>query len=89
MGAGLLCLEAVISIPGLATVADGSGAAHPRRVARRLQAPCLRSEARIARPVARPTMVARHVAQPPRDGRRKRDPSATPPRTAGTPPTAW
>eukprot|EP00955_Chlamydomonas_euryale_P103621 365509-Chlamydomonas_euryale.AAC.20 len=53
------------ALSGPATVADGSGAAlHPRRFARRSRAPCRRSEACVARP--------------PRDDRRKRDPSADP-----------
>eukprot|EP00955_Chlamydomonas_euryale_P048744 354069-Chlamydomonas_euryale.AAC.6 len=63
------------SLPGPAMVADGSGdALHPRRVARRSRAPCRRSEARIVRPVARPSPEAR--------------PDARPPRTVGTPPAA-
>eukprot|EP00955_Chlamydomonas_euryale_P096966 365043-Chlamydomonas_euryale.AAC.23 len=75
--------------PGPATVADGSGAAlPPKPVARRSRAPCWRSEARVARPVARPSPEARPVVRPSRDGRRKRDSSSTPPRTVGTPPTA-
>eukprot|EP00955_Chlamydomonas_euryale_P114102 366254-Chlamydomonas_euryale.AAC.4 len=51
--------------------------------------PCRRSEARVALSVARPSPEARPGARPPRDGRRKRDPSAIPPRTVGSPPTAW
>mmetsp|Transcript_30081 Transcript_30081/g.89199 ORF Transcript_30081/g.89199 Transcript_30081/m.89199 type:complete len:215 (-) Transcript_30081:9-653(-) len=44
---------ACLALPCPATVADGSGAAlHPRRVARRSRAPCRRSEARVARPIA-------------------------------------
>eukprot|EP00955_Chlamydomonas_euryale_P056156 356334-Chlamydomonas_euryale.AAC.3 len=79
-----------VSLPGPATVADGSGAAlHPRQVARRSRAPCRRSEARVARPVTRPSPEARPVMRPLRNDRRKRDLSATSPRTVGTPHTAW
>eukprot|EP00955_Chlamydomonas_euryale_P018901 201573-Chlamydomonas_euryale.AAC.1 len=79
---GTICGCVTCSTP--ARAGRSSKDLHPRQVARRSRAACRRSEARVVRPVARPSPEARPVARPPCDDRRKRDPSAAPPMTVGT-----